>query len=556
MNIFNDPLILPSPADIDSGASGRAVARADPTQAWKQLGYLNVYRLLLATLCLALGLYGGHYLQINQDQTALFLATSFIYLLIALASQPIIRWQIGHAERLAYTHFMCDIIAITILMHASGGVHSGLGMLLVVAIAAGSLIMAGEMSRFFAAIATLAVLTEQLIRSNQVHVDDASYTHAGLLGASFFATAILAHNLARRLRESEALAARRGVDLANMAQLTEYIIQRMQTGIIVVDSDNHIRLVNESARQLLAGERLRNKQDLADFSPELVTQLDQWRCDDSAIPESFRVDKAGSEIQPRFARLQRDSHSGTLIFLEDLAAATQQAQQMKLVSLGQLTASIAHEIRNPLAAICHASQLLTESPALPDNDRRLLEIILDHSQRVNTIVRNIMQLSRREASRPYRLRLPPWLHTFADRFRHDHGLTAEQFKVVVKPMDIQVQIDPDQLQMILDNLCINALRHGHQQEPRIVLCACHDSDRQRPYLDITDNGPGISEEDLAHIFEPFFTTSRAGTGLGLYIARELCESNQAQLTHLAMPAGQTGCRFRVTFADPRRKQVP
>ena len=553
MNTFNTPLILPSQTNFEDG---EAITKGSPTQAWRQLGYLNVYRLVLAMVCLAIGLYGGHYLQINEDKTTLFLATSFIYLLIALASQPIIRWQIGQAERMAYTHFLCDIIAITLLMHASGGVHSGLGMLLVVAIAAGSLIMAGEMSRFFAAIATLAVLTEQTIRSSLGIVDDASYTHAGLLGASFFATSILAHNLAKRLRESEALAARRGIDLANMAQLTEYIIQRMQTGIIVVDSENNIRLVNESARQLLAGERLRNKQHLSDFSQELVEQLDQWRKDDIALPESFRVDQAGSEIQPRFARLQRDSNSGTLIFLEDLAAATQQAQQMKLVSLGQLTASIAHEIRNPLAAICHASQLLTESPELKEKDRRLLEIVLDHSQRVNTIVRNIMQLSRRETSRPYRLRLPPWLHTFADRFRHEHGLSNGQFKVIVKPIDIQVQIDPDQLQMILDNLCQNALRHGHTEHIKLQLSACHDSDRQRPYLDIIDNGPGISEAALAHIFEPFFTTSRAGTGLGLYIARELCESNQAQLTHIPLGDGQSGCCFRVTFADPRRKQVP
>ncbi len=529
--------------------------RPDP-QVWRQLAYLNAYRLLLAAVCLLLGAAGSDFLEIDPGRSALFIVTSLGYLLLGVVTLPLVHWRLGRPERWAQTLIFGDILAITLLMHASGGVHSGLGMLLVVAIAVGSLILAGEASRLLAAVAVLAVLTEQIVNGLMGGGDPASYTRAGLLGAGLFATAILAHTLAKRLRETEALAARRGVDLANMAQLTEYIIQRMQTGIVVVDADERLRLINESARELLAmpGERSVDADDVLPL--ELSRRLRRWL--DEGVDEQapFRVRPTGGEVQARFARLDQSNRSGVLVFIEDLAATAQQAQQIKLVSLGRLTASIAHEIRNPLAAICHAGQLLGESPAIGDEDRRLLEIILTHGQRVNTIVRNIMQLSRRERSQPFCLGLGPWLEAFAERFRADHGLDDEALVVDCEPSGIVVQVDPDQLQMIVDNLCQNALRHGPDTGLRLRLVARHEAGRQRPTLDVVDNGPGIDPALHDHLFEPFFTTSRDGTGLGLYIAHELCEGNQAQIAYLPLPDGRAGGRFRITFADPRRRQVP
>ncbi|MBK8161896.1 MAG: histidine kinase [Gammaproteobacteria bacterium] len=476
------------------------------------------------------------------------------YALLAVCALFTIKWRRPGFNAQAYVQIMSDILAITLLMHASGGVRSGLGMLLIISIAGGSLIMAGRTSRLFAAIASLAVLIEQVYSWLEGATLTTSYTHAGLLGASFFATAILAHVLARRLRESQALAERRGVDLANMAQLTEYVIQRMQTGILVVDDNFSIRLINASATRLLELASRTEGRPIKQVSTELDRQLREWWNNSIYEPQSFRPTEAAPEILPKFARLGMDPSAGTLIFLEDMAALTQQAQQLKLASLGRLTASIAHEVRNPLGAISHASQLLAESPHLDSGDARLTEIIQEHSERVNAIIENIMQLSRRQRASPEELLLKPWLNQFINEFTSSEELTPGEIRLEVTPGDTRVQMDPGQLHQILWNLCHNGVKHGAANGRNgLTLRVGIVADTNNPYLDVVDNGPGIDPKLQQQIFEPFFTTAADGTGMGLYIARELCASNQARLNYLPNPVG--GGRFRITFADPRRRQV-
>ena len=438
-------------------------------------------------------------------------------------------------------------------MHASGGIKSGLGVLMIAAVAGGSLLIRIRIGVFFAAIATLAVLFEQIYATLQDTEVLSSYTHAGLLGATYFTTAILASVLARRLRESEALAERRGVDLANMAQLTEYIIQRMQTGIIVIDHSGAIHLINESARQLLGIPPRARFTVLNQISPILYQQIRLWRSDMKYQAPIIRSGDTAPEIKLRFARLGSDSKSGVLIFLEDTAAMAQQAQQLKLVSLGRLTASIAHEIRNPLGAISHAGQLLAESPKLVDADNRLTEIILQHTGRVNTIIENILQLSRREQSQPEELLLKPWLDEFVHELCNSAGMVADNIDMSIMPENLVVRIDASQLHQILTNLCQNGLRHSRSSKPpQLAIQAGLVPDSHIPYLDVCDNGPGIDDETAQHLFEPFFTTESSGTGLGLYLSRELCESNQARLDYIPQ---KHGACFRITFADSRRHQV-
>lgn len=519
-------------------------------QAWKQLAFLNYYRLGLAGLFAGLCLSGNLPAPFGEHGPTLFTVVSLAYAaacglaVIALhARRPAFSTQV-------YLFIFVDIAAITLLMHASGGVRSGLGMLLIISVAGGSLLMAGRTARLFAALATLAVLAEQAWAWLDTTSATPGYTHAGLLGASFFATAILAHGLARRLRESEALAERRGIDLANMAQLTEYVIQRMQTGIVVVDHDGAIRLINTSATRLLEITTDVEGCAMAAINPDLEQQLQAWWRDE--LPESgmIRASATGPEILPRFAGLGADSRAGTLIFLEDTAAMAQQAQQLKLASLGRLTAGIAHEVRNPLGAISHASQLLAESPQLGSGDLRLTEIIQQHSERVNEIIENIMQLSRGHRARPEALALKPWLERFIEEYCLSEVRESGCIRYSVQPDDLMVQTDPGQLHQVVWNLCQNGHRHGG---PAVRIEAGITAESGAPHLDIIDSGPGIDHDTAEQIFEPFFTTSPNGTGMGLYIARELCVGNQARLNYLNSPEG--GSRFRITFADPRRRQV-
>jgi two-component system sensor histidine kinase PilS (NtrC family) len=525
----------------------------EDSRTWKPLRLLNLYRVTLAGLFVVLILYGDEPTFLGRYNPNAALTVSMLYLLFSMVSSFLIQWHWPRFYLQLYSQVLVDIIALTIIMHTSGGVSSGLGMLLVVAIAGGSVIMASRMANLFAAIATLAVLGEE-IYAEALHLFPGSYNHAGMLGATFFATAILVFVLAKRLRESEELASQRGRDLANMAELNEHVIQRMQSGIIVVNPQNQVRLMNESAWVML---NMPSGPDdsltLEHISPQLAAQLSAW-WDKPAVgePHVFRPTATATDIMPRFTRLGSDEKSDTLIFLEDTSVMAQQAQQMKLASLGRLTASIAHEVRNPLGAISHAGQLLSESSALTKSDRRLTEIIRNHSNRVNTMIENILQLSRREKSRPQTIDLKHWLETFTNEFIRDQHVDPKDIGMDVTPADTQVFMDPSQLHQVVWNLCQNGLRHSkeYKNQPKLEIQGGTSRDAGGPFVDIIDHGPGIDPDTAQQIFEPFFTTEPRGTGLGLYIARELCEVNQARLNYIPVPTG--GSCFRINFSDPSR----
>lgn len=520
--------------------------------AWRPLNFLNVYRLILASLFLTLIIFGRETNILGSTSPTLFFTVSLLYLAVAAASFFTIRWERPPFQFQVYFQVTSDILAITVLMHASGGLHSGLGILLIVAIAGGSLLLARKSAILLAAVATVVLLLEQVYIVIYNLPQEESFTQAGLLGAIMFSTAGMAQFLARRVRETEALAAQRGIDLANMEQLAEYIIQRMQTGIIVVDIDRKVRLINESAWHLLGMPFSPNDRHLDSLSPDLNLQLGNWLEGSDVPAEVVRVSTTAAQIMPRFARLGRDEAAGTLIFLEDTATMNQQAQQLKLASLGRLTASIAHEIRNPLGAISHAGQLLAESPHLDPSEARMTQIIRDNSTRMNTIIENVLQLSRRQAAKPEYIALDNWLHHFAEEFCQTYELRPPELRIEIHPADLIVRFDPNQLHQILWNLCQNGLRYTRPRNDgaMLVLRCGIKEDPPTPYLDIIDFGHGIADEIANEVFEPFFTTEAKGTGLGLYIARELCEINSARLSYRRAP-GTESC-FTITFADIRR----
>lgn len=523
-------------------------------QTWSALGLLTLYRLALASLLLLFMMRKGPPAPLGESDTQLFLVLSIAYVVFALiCASSLLRRQPSFRSQV-YAQVLFDIAFITLMTHTSGGINSGLNMLLVVDIAASGILASGRAVIFIAAIATLTTLGEQ-IYSHLLHMADAGgYTQAGVLGATFFATAILAHLLAKRTFISEHLAAQRAVDLAQMAQLTEYVIQRMQTGIVVLDAADETRLMNESAWHLLGIQPGDQRQRLEHISPDLAKLMASWRENALSEPVSFRPSNTAADILPRFAALGPGTASGTLIFLEDTSGIAQQAQQLKLASLVRLTGSIAHEIRNPLAAISHAGQLLEESVALDSGESRLAQIICTQSQRMNRIIENMLQISRRERSRLEDFELKPWLDEFTSEFARSHHIDLGQIIVEHSEQNITLRMDPSQLHQILWNLCDNGLRYVDQNvHPKLKLRSGLLKEVYAPFLDIIDFGCGIEPEIIPRIFDPFFTTEEAGTGLGLYIARELCECNQARLSYIAMPTG--GTCFRITFADPRRRQL-
>jgi two-component system sensor histidine kinase PilS (NtrC family) len=540
----------PTAATLTFPAPGEAPGE-DASDTWRPLRYFSLYRATLAGLFLVLVVAGAVPRTLGQARAEHFLPVALAYLGFAIASGVAVRrrWP-GFATQVV-GQVLGDVVALTLLMYASGGVRSGFGMLVVVAVAGGSILAGGRTALLFAALATIAVLAQELAGALGSEAGFA-YTEAGALGASLFAAAVVAHAVARRLRESEALARQRAVDLAGLARLNEHILQRMQSGILAAGPDGRVRLANESARRLLGLPRLEPGMTLESVSPEVALLLGDWRRDRGVGPRSFRPPGAGTEVIASLAAIDLPGSPAALVFLEDLANVTLRAQHLKLASLGRLTASIAHEVRNPLAAISHAAQLLDESPELAAADRRLTRIITEQSQRLNAIIENVLQLSRRRDAELERFPLRDWLAAFVGELSRERGLAEADVVLEVEPADLEVRADPSQLQQVLQNLCENALRYA-TASPRLRLAAATNPETERPYLEVCDSGPGVPAEAVAHLCEPFFTTERQGTGLGLYIARELCEANQAVLEHLG--ARERGHCFRITFAHPARRGI-
>jgi two-component system sensor histidine kinase PilS (NtrC family) len=297
---------------------------------------------------------------------------------------------------------------------------------------------------------------------------------------------------------------------------------------------------------------------LGEASPRLLYLLETWRQTTGGPVDpgqSFVAADGGRMVRPHFASLGGASPTPVLVFLEDMTLIEEKAQQAKLAALGRLSASIAHEIRNPVGAMSHAGQLLAESDQLSAQDKRLTEIIRTNAERVSSIINNVMQLSRREATRPERLSLQEWLDEFRAEFCETMQWPQSRLLVTAPAEALEVRVDPTQLHQIVWNLCDNAIRHGcaASDTAAIEVRAGRLSSGARPYLEIADRGPGVGEANIERIFEPFFTSGRGGTGLGLFLARELAQTNGASLLYESRAGG--GSLFRLVFADPTRWEV-
>jgi two-component system sensor histidine kinase PilS (NtrC family) len=346
----------------------------------------------------------------------------------------------------------------------------------------------------------------------------------------------------------------RDLDLANLSELNEFIVQHLRESILVVDAEDRIRLINETASRLLKGERVLNGELLGEVSPRLLYLLETWRRQESdrrdTVAEVVSAD-GGTVIQPQFVSLSQHGPGPVLIFLEDTSQMAERVQQSKLAALGRLSASIAHEIRNPVGAMSHASQLLRESPAIGSDDKHLTDIIEKNAVRVSQIIDTVLELSRRDKTRQERLQLDAWLETLANEFRDTLQLPPQRLRLTSDLPTVQVHFDPSHLHQVVWNLCDNAVKHGAgDRGDTVELRAGRVPTSGRPYLEVADRGPGIDAADAERIFEPFFTNGVGGTGLGLFISRELCQTNGAMLLFEPRPGG--GSTFRVIFADPRR----
>ena len=542
---------------------------------WRSLKLYSVYRLLIALLLLITQglLNSGDWQQTLSadwfvDVFATLITCYFIFSVIA----AIFTWQEKPDIQFSVPiQIVTDIVFIVLLMHAQEGGQGSIGLLLIIAIASASLISDGRLALFYAALASIGVLLEQSYRTLFIAGAASSYTPAVLLSLGCFATAWLAYSLAKRTKESELLASQRGLDVQNMAQINALITHEMQDGVLVVDEHFQIKHYNMQAEKLLdlddknlgiKNNEAKNWQGylLANVSAEISQFLQHW-LDEAKLRDGFQPSNGASssfiklstqsrELRLRFLPIS-DNHSpnnhyqGAVIFIEDWSQMQTQAHQVKLAALGRLTANIAHEIRNPLSAISHANQLLQEEdfdPAI----KRMLQIISDNVQRVDQIIKDVLELNRRDRTNQELIQLENFIFDFYTQFCAVEKISQACFTLTLINAETMISFDRRHLNQILWNLCKNGWRHCKKTENSLELSLSLTEKTKTIHIEIRDDGDGVPESIRSHLFEPFFTTEKSGTGLGLYIARELADANGAKLEYTALDSiTATGTIFTI-----------
>ncbi|MES2831383.1 MAG: ATP-binding protein [Pseudomonadota bacterium] len=539
---------------------------------WQTLTTFTVTRLLIALLLLV-------FLSLNSTKPSgdleqlIYWQTCIVYLLLSVGfAGCALFYRRGLLIQLA-VQISVDIAVVSILYFSAGGGKSGLAILYLFPLAGGAILAPQLLAFFFAAVVTLMLLGESTYALLQLS-GDASVSQAGLYGAAFFVAVFAINRLAARLIKQENLAVERGNELRLQESINRLIIADTGDGILVVGHDGTVITSNPAAEKMLGmvmpqESPLLVLSDYATLAP-IAAAFARWLAGPGSSPINNNSLSSGSTavhdveveqastfvlIKPadfgiaaatqnawagrreltvhlklRFARVASEyaSNNRSVIFMRDVSEIDNQAQQLKLAAMGRLTASIAHEVRNPLSAISYSASLLREESRDPAQTR-LLEIVTDNVTRLNRMIEDILRLSRK-ANRPNEpLPLAPTIARILAEFLETHPVSHDLIHVA--PIDIHyIWFDAIHFQEVLVNLLSNALRYA-SGEPGSIRLDVTATSAARLELHVKDDGASISPQVRAHLFEPFYTTSSKGTGLGLYLARELCLNNGAVLDY-------------------------
>lgn len=506
---------------------------------WKTLRYFSIYRLCIAGLLLLPSFYPAPALSLIGQRGVPYQSQIVVaYFVANLVSLVVLHVYQRYFNRQLSIQVLLDIVVLTWLAHAGDGLRDGFGVLLLVTLTGAGLVGQGRLVLFYAATATVAVLADGVLRALRKLGEPVDFFQIGLVCTSFFAVAMLARMLANRVISNEELARKRGEALKNQMTISQQIIEEMQDGVLVLDRAGRIRQHNPRIEQLL-GLGDPEERNIASYSTELALSFKNWCSRGGDEPVLIRAPASGIDLRARFISTT-SSDGDVLILLEDLGRLQEQARQLKLAALGRLTANIAHEIRNPLSAIRHAGELMAEESSSPTNER-LLRIVLDNAGRVERIVSDVLELGRRDRAHREFIDLSQTLPLFVEEFVIKEGVSADLVRIEISGPAATLVFDRSHLHQVLWNLVGNALRYSKREEGSICLSVQSRPRDHRIDLHVIDDGEGIDEAHREQIFEPFFTTHSRGTGLGLYIARELCEANGAHLELVGRQAGTDFC---------------
>ncbi|OXL20417.1 PAS domain-containing sensor histidine kinase [Psychrobacter sp. DAB_AL32B] len=480
-----------------------------------------------------------------------------------------------HMRRQLAFGLALDVIILSLLLYTAGAPDLQLTMLYMVVVAASFMLLHGSQALIITLLAIIFVIYQQFFYAIANSMSLANLGNALLMSASFLAVGGLSWSISQRLVQLEKVAATHVKEVERLNVINQEVITQMANGVIVIDSQ-HVVLANLAAYQLLSipnhsslastdtainasnihknSLNTKNNKPLSDFQQQLNEQhlqlfdaclsiaAGQSRTFVYELPAVANASVIG-KLRVEIIHLKDDSK---LIILEDLRREQASAQQLKLASLGQLTASIAHEIRNPLAAISQASQLLIEDVVESEtragatlahinsdplnsetaNNHELYKMIFSQTKRVNRIIEDVLKLSRQQTANQQSIVLADWMPIFLHNYFQGHDVFLH---INTQPT---ISFDTHQLEQVLINLINNGLRYSSYAHPHAFVeieIYCADND---VIIDVLDEGMGVGADDLTHLFNPFFTTDKAGTGLGLYLSQAFCEANHARLLYV------------------------
>lgn len=520
------------------------------------VNYLNVYRLIITAL-----LTGAHFaglMSVSESSVYYQLTGAALvgYFLFAILLTLLARRKRANFYRLASFSLATDIAFLSLLVFSLGSVEGGIGILLIFTCGLAAVLLPLRIALLLASIASLSMIGMALWQFGTPGASAETMVQAALYGITAMIAAIMANQLAYWARDYRLIAEKTKATLSELEHVNELIIRRMRTGVIAVDENNRVRVMNESAWFLLGSPPVRQRM-LSSLSRRLDQSLATWRKNTAIDPKPVLLEPSQAQVLPSFVALPGETDIGAMIFLNDNNVVARRAVELSVNSLAKLSGSIAHEIRNPLAALNHASQLLEESPQIRLPEMRLINIIQNHGKRMNGIVENILQLSRREQSRAELVPLHVFLPEFANEFETSQVNRQLDFQFSIDPGETYVLYDKSQLNQCLWKLLDNAVDHASKDKdvPKVRLVLNTDVASGFCIITVADNGPGINKSQLSKIFEPFYTTRKEGSGLGLYIAKQLCEANQAELTVDSEPGEGAFFHIRLALTKPGSSQA-
>ncbi len=519
--------------------------REGTTEYWRSLFYLNLYRMLLSVFLATASLTTYSVGSLGSRHPDLFIYTSFSYALLSLIFAILIHIDWPRYIIQSRLQILVDIVIAILLYHASSGRGSGLEILLFISVSASGILLGGRAALMTASTATIFLILEHFheILSNERPAG--GFTALGFLGGGLFITAFIIYYLTLMLRKTEIEVAEKNVNLQKMGHINQLIVEQLVSGIVVVDQASDVILFNDSARDLLeAPENI--KVPLALESLLNNTNLDHATLVTITNEKESRIElPSGKTILTRYKPLGSNAENGYLILFDDYSQIEKEKRNEKFIAMGRLSASIAHEIRNPLGAISHSGQLLAESPGICQEDVRLVEIIENQSRRINQIIQTILELGQQNEQKYQSISVYQWIEELIDDFVREKQLQKIDIRIS-GDRNARACCDPSQIQQVILNLLSNSLRYADSIKPPMMTVKIKQGKHEEgSVIRFLDNGPGIEKSIQDKIFEPFFTTSSTGNGLGLFIARKICISNDAYIEYIHKKSGNSYFEIRL-----------